>query len=106
MVATVKAPVMPKPIHEGFSFVAGYHPRMLIQDRPEHAARIGLVAAEWAALENELIQVFEFSIFSMTDEKYGGIVARTALENIDSLRARLDVIEALLERRVPEERYK
>jgi hypothetical protein len=94
---------MPQPVQGTFS----YRPKILLQQRPAHAARIGLVVAEWAALEEHLVEMFAYSLFAMALEERGAMqVAKTALEQIDSLTVRLEVMGGLLKTRVKPEEHK
>ena len=77
-----------------------------ILDRPEIAARIGLVATEWAAFERLLAQMFAVTLFGMgAPEGAGEAISQQALGALESLSARLDIISAILKPRIPEELY-
>ncbi len=90
---------MPQPLVEGCQLE--YRP-MLLKDRPERAMGIALVAAEWAALENHLIQLFKFCLFALQGESQtSGQIAQTAWENIGNLNTRLDLLESIARQRIP-----
>ena len=75
-------------------------------DRPEIAARIGLVVTEWAAFERLLAQMFATMLFGMgMAERTGEEISLQALGALESLTARLDVISAVLKPRIPDELY-
>ena len=94
---------MPFPLKPGYSLQ--YRPRLLMEF-PEHAARIGLISAEWTALENELAHTVAFSLFAFSSSERGAQkITTTVLGAIDSLAARLDMIEAILKPRIPEDWY-
>jgi hypothetical protein len=84
-------PLYPQPPDGVFS----YRPRALISLRPGHAAGIGAVAAEWAALEECLTLAMVRSLLAFSEEGAYSI-ATTTLETIESPSTRLDVIAALL----------
>jgi hypothetical protein len=81
----------PQPPDGAFS----YRPRALVSQRPNHAAGIGAVSAEWAALEEYLTLAMVRSLHAFSDEGAYSI-ASTTLETIESPSTRLDVIAALL----------
>jgi hypothetical protein len=97
---------MPQPLYpqppEG-SFI--YRPRALLSKRPNHAAGIGLVSAEWAALEEQLILTLTRSLFAFSREG-GFAVAKTMLETVESTATRLEIISSVLEVRIPAEDFK
>ena len=77
-----------------------------IMNRPEIAARIGLVVTEWAAFERLLAQMFAAMLFGMgMAEHTGEAISLQALGALESLSARLDVISAVLKPRIPDELY-
>jgi hypothetical protein len=93
-------PIYPQPPNGTFP----YRARILLSKRPHHAAGIGLVVAEWAALEEQLIQTLVLSLFAFSKE--GGYdIARTMLDTIDSITIRLEVIGAILKTRIPADAY-
>lgn len=98
--------VMPQPLYpqppEG-SFV--YQPKLLAEQRPQHAAGIGAVTSEWAFLEEQLVKTLAYSIFAHSAEG-GGQVARTMLGAIDSMTLRLEIVEEILKTRIPAEEHK
>jgi hypothetical protein len=81
----------PQPPDGAFS----YRPRALVSQRPGHAAGIGAVSAEWAALEEYLTLAMVRSLLAFSDEGAYSI-ASTTLETIESPSTRLDVVAALL----------
>ena len=81
----------PRPPDGAFS----YRPRALVSQRPGHAAGIGAVSAEWAALEEYLTLAMVRSLLAFSDEGAYSI-ASTTLETIESPSTRLDVVAALL----------
>ena len=54
----------PQPPDGSFS----YRPRALVSQRPGHAAGIGAVSAEWAALEEYLTLAMVRSLLAFSDE--------------------------------------
>jgi len=93
-------PIWPDPPEGTFP----YRPRLLLSKRPDHAAGIGAVACEWAALEGSLVQMLSFSLFAFSKEG-GYSLAKTALETIESGTIRLEVVAALLKTRIPEDQF-
>jgi hypothetical protein len=81
-----------------------YRPRLLLSKRPNHAAGIGAVACEWAALEGNFVHMLSFALFAFSKEG-GYSLARTALETIESGTIRLEVIAALLRTRIPQDQF-
>jgi hypothetical protein len=86
----------PQPPDGAFS----YRPRALVSQRPGHAAGIGAVSAEWAALEEYLTLAMVRSLLAFSDEGAYSI-ASTTLETIESPSTRLDVVAALLKIHAP-----
>ena len=99
-----------------------------IMDRPEMAARIGLVTTQWAIFENILAQMFATMLFgpdvreaiaeaTLIDggenvaltikgtESLGETISLQALGALESLTAKLDVISAVLKPRISDELY-
>ena len=76
----------PQPPHGAFS----YRPRALVSQRPSHAAGIGAVSAEWAALEEYLTLAMVRSLLAFSVEGA-----------YSSPSTRLDVIAALLKIHAP-----
>jgi hypothetical protein len=91
---------MPQPVLKAQS--SHYYKPKIVLERPELAAGIGLVAAEWGALEEHLLTMCTFNIFTWDA---AGVAAKEmtefVLSQIDSLRARLDLVESILEKRLP-----
>jgi hypothetical protein len=85
---------MPQPLTSAPDDVT-YSPKIILKERPEHAARIGLIAAEWGALEQNLVNVFKFPNFIIPIPLFGGSII-TAMRAIESLAGRLDIIEDLM----------
>jgi hypothetical protein len=94
---------MPQPLKRAPSGIQ-YRPKILAEERPQHLAGIGLVAAEWAGLENHLIEVTAFCLYALTNPEAHSAV-KTALYAVESQRARLDIIKNLLENRGVSELY-
>jgi hypothetical protein len=93
---------MPQP----FKGIKQYQPLHLKQ-KPEHALGIALVVSEWSALEEHLFQVFSFALFVFDPSSGQALkVARNAWDTIDSLKARLDFIQEVSEKRLPEDLLK
>lgn len=83
-------------------FAGGYQlntrPGLLLSF-PEHAAGIGRVAAEWAALEQRLLSSIAFNFFEWGSKE--AKTTKTMLSKIDSLIMRLTLIESLFEDKMP-----
>jgi hypothetical protein len=76
----------------------------IVLTRPAHAAGIGLVAAEWSALEVQLIQLFRYALFDFrkaTNE--AADVAVEAWNAMVSIHTRLEFLEAIASRKLPNE---
>lgn len=69
--------------------------------RKDHAAGIGLVAVEWSALEYELIELFSYVMFSTEPTESARMTAELAWNNVDSLKARLDLLSSIVHQRLP-----
>ena len=77
-----------------------------VMDRPEIAARIGLVVTEWAAFERLLAHMFATMLFGGgMAEHTGETISLQVLGALESLSPRLDVISAVLKPRIPGELY-
>src|SRR5262249_40487101 len=86
---------------EGQGYSLQRRPR-LVNERPEHARGIGLVASEWAGLEERLFGVFATALFSFTKlGEPGRFIAMDAWNAIESLRSKLTFIENVTRNRVP-----
>ena len=101
---------MPQPL--GFASAnIHYSPKGLLVHRPQHLAGIGLVATEWAALEDHLVTSISGGLFMQLGAQEGKVipeaeqVVRTTLLALESQAARLGVIEDLLEPRVSPEMF-
>jgi hypothetical protein len=82
-------PIWPDPPEGAFV----HRPRILLSKRPQHAAGMGAVAAEWAALEERLNQALAFSFSFFATSKEGGYaLTKTTLATIESLLIRLEVM--------------
>ena len=89
---------MPFPIKGDYS-LHSYHRCVLTRDKL--AGRIGLVAAEWAMVESLLTDMFTFSVFALSKEEHAGQrIVRQAMGALDSLNARLDIVEAIIRPRI------
>lgn len=72
--------------------------REIFSERPECAVGIATIAAQWSALERMLAEGLGVSLFAHTRQEYEPeMILRLILNNIDSLNARLDVIDCILE---------
>lgn len=91
--------LMPQPLTEPYTLMS--KPKLVL-DYPEHAIGIALVASEWAALESHLISSFSFCLFALhADGVPSQKIAATAWHNLDSLKARLDLLKAIAADRIP-----
>ncbi|HEY6281103.1 MAG TPA: hypothetical protein VIW72_04830 [Burkholderiales bacterium] len=89
---------MPQPIKPGCTLHS--HPKAVLE-RPQHAAGIGLVASEWAALEQHLIIFFRGSLQTFArGAGAGSIVAQLAWDAMEGLKTRLDFVTDCLKNRV------
>lgn len=71
------------------------HERAVLE-RPEQAARIGLVASEWAILERYVLWLFQSAIFQKDkDGDRESQVAAKAWDAMGTIKARLDFIESV-----------
>lgn len=95
---------MPQPINGECDL--HYHPKIVLE-RPRHAEGIGLVASEWAALEEQLILMFTYALFKDGSMEVSETthVAWRAWDAMESLKARLDFIESVSERRMDAELF-
>jgi hypothetical protein len=94
---------MPQPFKKGTTTYQPLH----MKQRPQHALGIALVVSEWSALEEHLFQVFSFALFAFhphTGE--ASKVARNAWDAMDALKAKLDFIQEVCEKRLPEDLLK
>lgn len=90
---------MPQPLSGIYSCYS--HPDVLPQ-RPDHCVGIALIAQQWAALETNLINVFTHCLFEdRPDDRQAGHIARTAWQTLDSLKARLSLLDAIAQERIP-----
>jgi hypothetical protein len=86
--------VMPYPIKGPHSYTMGRH---VLSQRPECAIGIAMVASEWATLERALAEGIGTALFAyMRTEFESEMLLRLTLNNIDSLNARLDLIDRVL----------
>jgi hypothetical protein len=91
---------MPQPFkpNRNFCLASGHQ---ILKGRSAHAAGIGLVVAEWSALEHELIAIVANVLFFEEPTVTANVVAETAWASMESLRARLQMLDALAEDMMP-----
>jgi len=97
---------MPQPLKPGCALRYHYG---VVNERPNHAIGIALVASTWAALEADLILMFTYALFAFAfdpREQEAASVARKAWEAMESIRLRLDFIESVSKHKMPENLFK
>src|SRR5687767_6137122 len=86
---------MPYPIKGPHHLNFGQH---IFAQRPQCAIGIAMVAAEWATLERTLAEGIGLSLFAYSRTEYESeVILRLTLNSIDSLNARLDLIDRVLD---------
>jgi len=90
---------MPQPLRKPTQIT--HTPLTLHKTRKEHAALIGLVAAEWSGLEGHLSHMLSFGLFGLsTDESAVAPVIGAVFATLESINQRLALTERVLKPRV------
>lgn len=74
----------------------------ILLEYPNHATGIALVVTEWVALEEQIFFSFNFALLAFDPKEHASQrVAQNAWDAMESVRARLDFISNIAERKLP-----